>query len=379
VVELGGIGPGPFAGMMLADMGADVLRLHRVETVDRGDPWARLVLDRGRRSLAVDLKAPEGVACVLALTERADALVEGFRPGVVERLGVGPDVCLERNPRLVYGRMTGWGQEGPLASVAGHDINYIALAGVLAQIGRPHDRPVVPLNLVADFGGGGMLLAFGIMCALFERNTSGTGQVVDAAMVDGAAALMAMMWGMRAAGTFHEERGANILDGGAPFYDTYATADGKHVAIGAIESKFYAQLLDLLGLDDTDLPVRSDEGSWPELREILTGIFRERTRDEWCELLEGTDVCFAPVLTMSEAADHPHLRARGTIVERDGVLQPAPAPRFSRSVAGLDRPMPAPGAHTDEVLTEWGFERDEIDRLHDTGAIRQAAHTGVEQ
>jgi alpha-methylacyl-CoA racemase len=281
-----------------------------------------------------------------------------------------------RNERLVYGRVTGWGQNGPLAHAAGHDINYIALAGALEPIGRKGQPPLPPLNLVGDFGGGGMLLALGVLAGLLDAKRSGKGQVVDAAMVDGAAALMAMAWGIRAAGAFNEERGTNILDGGAPFYDTYETQDGRHVAIGAIEPQFYALLLERLGLDSAEVPSRRDDGSWPELREILAQTFRQRTRAEWCEILEGTDVCFAPVLTMSDAAHHPHLRARDTIVERHGFLQPAPAPRFSRSEVSLDRPMPPPGAHTDEVLAEWGVPSDEIDCWHEAGAIRQAAKPG---
>ena len=378
IVELGGIGPGPFAGMMLADMGADIVRLHRAEVVERGiDPSGIPVLDRGRRSVGVDLKHPDAVECVLRLTDRADAVLEGFRPGVVERLGIGPEPCLTRNPRLVYGRMTGWGQDGPLAHAAGHDINYIALAGVLAHIGRRDAPPTPPLNLVADFGGGGMLLAFGVMCGLFESQRSGLGQVVDAAMVDGAAILMAMMWGMQAIGRFGGERGTNINDSGAPFYDSYETSDGEYIAIGAMEPKFYAELLDKLGLADADLPHQQDRAGWPEVRRRLASVFAERTRDEWSTELEGTDVCFAPVLRMNEAAMHPHLTARGTIVERDGLLEPAPAPRFSRTEAALGRPMPAPGSDTDAALADWGFSAAEIAALHQSGAIRQGAGENV--
>jgi alpha-methylacyl-CoA racemase len=374
IVELGGIGPAPFAGMMLTDMGADVVRLHRAELVERGvDPSGVPVLDRGRRSIGIDLKHPDAANCVLRLTDRADAVLEGFRPGVVERLGIGPDACMARNPRLVYGRMTGWGQDGPLAPAAGHDINYIALAGVLAHIGRHGAAPTPPLNLVADFGGGGMLLAFGVMCALFESQRSGHGQVVDAAMVDGAAILMAMMWGMQVSGRFSDERGTNINDSGAPFYDTYATSDGEFVAIGAMEPKFYAELLHRLGLGDADLPDQHDRAGWPEVRERLASVFSQRTRDEWCAELEGSDVCFAPVLRMRETATHPHLEARRTIVERDGLLQPAPAPRFSRTSAELGRPMPAPGADTDAALGDWGFPAEDIAALHRSGVIRQGA------
>jgi alpha-methylacyl-CoA racemase len=371
VVELGGIGPGPFAGMMLADMGADVLRIHRAEVVERGaDPSGVPVLDRGRRSIGVDLKQPDGVACVLELAARADVLLEGFRPGVAERLGVGPDACLERNPRVVYGRMTGWGQDGPLAPTAGHDIDYIAVAGVLAHIGRAGERPAPPLNLVADFGGGGMLLAFGVLCALQERHSSGAGQVVDAAMVDGAALLMAMMWGMRSIDRFFETRGTNINDGGAPYYDTYETSDGKYVAVGANEPKFYVELLDRLGIQD-DVPRQNDRSTWSAMHARIAAEFRKHTRDEWCTKLEGSDTCVAPVLTMSEAAEHPHLRERGTIVEHEGLLQPAPAPRLSRTPAGLSRPMPLPGADTETALRDWGFSGDQIAALLASGAVRQ--------
>jgi alpha-methylacyl-CoA racemase len=378
VIELGGIGPAPFAGMMLADMGADVVRLHRTDVVERGvDPSGVPVLDRGRRSIGVDLKRADAVECVLRLAERADVVLEGFRPGVVERLGVGPEPCLQRNRQLVYGRMTGWGQDGPLADAAGHDINYIALAGVLAHIGRRNAPPTPPLNLVADFGGGGMLLAFGITCALFEAERFGEGQVVDAAMVDGAAVLMAMMWGLRTIGRFGGERGSNINDSGAPYYDAYETSDGEYVAIGAMEPKFYAELLERLGLAAEQLPHQGDREGWNLIRERLARVFAQHTRDEWCNKLEGTDVCFAPVLRMDEAATHPHIRERGTIVERDGLLQPAPAPRFSRTQPVLGRSMPVPGGDTDEVLTEWGFSSTEIAALHQSGAIRQGAGANV--
>jgi alpha-methylacyl-CoA racemase len=375
VLELGGIGPGPFAAMMLADMGADVVRIHRADVVERGvDPSGVPVLDRGRRSVGIDLKHPDGVRCVLRLAERADVILEGFRPGVAERLGVGPDTCCARNPGLVYGRMTGWGQDGPLASTAGHDIDYIAVAGVLAHIGRPADRPVPPLNLVADFGGGGMLLAFGVLCALYERSTSGRGQVVDAAMVDGAALLMAMMWGMRSIGRFREERGTNINDGAAPFYDTYETRDGEHVAVGAMEPQFYSELLRQLGIDD-DVPKQHDRTTWPDMHARIAAAFREQTRDEWCTKLEGSDACVAPVLRMSEAADHPHVRARGTIVEHEGLLQPAPAPRLSRTPGSLGRPMPLPGADTETALRDWGLSGDEVTALHASGAVLQRSES----
>ena len=362
IVEFSGIGPGPFAAMLLSDLGADVLRLDRAGggfSVG-GDPTADF-MSRGRRSLVLDLKQPGGVAAALRLVSEADALIEGYRPGVMERLGLGPDVCLERNPRLVYGRMTGWGQEGPLAKAAGHDINYIALAGALAPIGRRGARPTPPLNLVGDFGGGGMLLAFGIACALLERVQSGRGQVVDAAMVDGAATLMTMMQALRQMGQWREERGSNMLDSGAHFYDVYETADGKYVSIGSIEPKFYALLLEKTGLADEALPKQLDRSQWPAMQERMEAIFRTRTRDEWCELLEGTDVCFAPVLEMSEAPEHPHLKARQTFVEHTGRVQPAPAPRFSRTPGGISRPAAEPGQHSEEALADWGFGPDEIE------------------
>jgi alpha-methylacyl-CoA racemase len=375
VLELGGIGPGPFAAMMLADMGADVVRLHRADVVERGiDPSGVPVLDRGRRSVGIDLKHPDGVRCVLRLAERADVMLEGFRPGVAERLGVGPDACCARNPGLVYGRMTGWGQDGPLASSAGHDIDYIAVAGVLAHIGRPADRPVPPLNLVADFGGGGMLLAFGVLCALYERSTSGRGQIVDAAMVDGAALLMAMMWGMRSIGRFREERGTNINDGAAPFYDTYETRDGEHVAVGAMEPQFYSELLQQLDIDE-DIPKQHDRTTWPDMHARIAAAFREQTRDEWRTRLEGSDACVAPVLRMSEAAEHPHVRARGTIVEHKGLLQPAPAPRLSRTPGSLGRPMPLPGADTETALRDWGLSADEVTALRASGAVLQRSES----
>ncbi|MFM8303649.1 MAG: CaiB/BaiF CoA transferase family protein [Actinomycetota bacterium] len=370
MVELAGIGPGPFAAMMLADMGADVVRVDRAQWVGRDTgPGSVEVLDRGRRSIAVDLKVPDGVETVLRLVERSDALIEGYRPGVAERLGVGPDECLARNPRLAYGRMTGWGQDGPLAAAAGHDINYIALAGALAHIGRAGEKPVPPLNLVGDFGGGGMLLAFGLVCALLEARTSGVGQVVDAAMVDGTATLMAMIWGARAAGAWSDELGVNFLDTGRANYDTYETADGKFIALGSLEPQFYAEFLERTGLAGEDLPHPGDATRVPELRARFTDLFRSKTRDEWCALLEGTDVCFAPVLPMGEAAQHPHIRARQTIVEHGGVLQPAPAPRFSRTPGEIGRSRSRPGEHTDEVLTELGLSTDEIVALKGTGAV----------
>ncbi|MBE0624699.1 MAG: CoA transferase, partial [Burkholderiales bacterium] len=330
VLEIAGIGPGPFCGMLLADMGADVLRVDRLQAGDLGLPLEPRfeIMSRGRRSIALDLKQPASIQTVLELAARADALIEGFRPGVTERLGLGPDACLARNPRLVYGRITGWGQDGPLAQAAGHDINYIALSGALHAIGHRDGAPVPPLNLVGDFGGGGMFLAFGIACALFEARASGKGQVIDAAMSEGAASLMAMFYGRMAAGLWRDERGVNVLDTGAPWYDAYETADGKHVAIGSIEGRFYAELLQRLGLDPTKLPGQFEYARWPELRAAFTAAFKSRTRDEWCSEMEGTDVCFAPVLSLAEAPQHAHNRARGAFVDIAGVVQPAPAPRY---------------------------------------------------
>ena len=371
VVELVGIGPGPFAAMLLADMGADVVRVHRAQSVERGfDPGGLPVMDRNRRSIGIDLKHPEGVETVLRLVEGADAILEGFRPGVTERLGVGPDACLARNPKLVYGRMTGWGQDGPMANAAGHDINYIALAGALAHFGRAGDKPTPPLNIVGDFGGGGMFLAFGIVCAVLEARGSGQGQVVDAAMVDGAATLMAFVWGMSSLGAFSEELGTNLLDSGAPHYDTYETSDAKFIALGALEEQFYAEFLEKTGLASEGLPPVTDKNAWPALRARFTELFKTKTRDEWCELLEGSDACFAPVLPLSEAALHPHIAARGTIVEFEGVPQPAPALRFSRTSATIRSAAPKPGQHTDEVLLEWGLASAEVAKLREVGAIR---------
>ncbi len=370
ILEIAGIGPGPFAGMMLSDMGAEVLRIDRVQSVGAAGPGNSSfdILSRGRRSAAVDLKHPDGVALVLDLVERADALFEGFRPGVMERLGLGPEPCLERNPALVYGRMTGWGQEGPLAHASGHDINYIALAGALEPIGRRGQAPVPPLNLIGDFGGGGLMLAYGIVCALLERSRSGAGQVVDAAMVDGAAALMAVFYGAQQSG-FWGERGTNLLDTGSHFYDVYETADRKYVSVGSIEPQFYAELLKRLGLAAEDLPPQMDRERWPELEERFAKLFKSRTRDEWCELLEGSDACFAPVLSLAEAPEHPHNVARGTFIEIAGAIQPGPAPRFSRSHAQVAGPPARAGAHTDEVLTDWGVAADRISALRASSAI----------
>jgi alpha-methylacyl-CoA racemase len=371
VIELAGIGPGPFCAMMLADMGADVIRVDRAGSVQGGDPSTPPadVLNRGRRSIGVDLKHPDGVETVLALVEQADALLEGFRPGVTERLGIGPDECLARNPRLVYGRMTGWGQDGPYASTAGHDINYIALAGALDPIGRAGGPPVPPLNLVGDFGGGGMLLAYGLVCGILSARATGEGQVVDAAMVDGAAVLTTMFHAFRAMGIWNDERGTNMLDTGAHYYDVYETADGRYVSIGSIEPQFYAELLRLTGLEGEELPWQQDRTAWPQLKERLAAIFRTRTRDEWCEVMEGTDVCFAPVLGLGEAPEHPHNVHRGTFVEVAGVTQPAPAPRFSGTPVEVTRPPAHAGQHTDEVLADWGLDADRIAKLREAGAV----------
>jgi alpha-methylacyl-CoA racemase len=372
VVELASIGPGPMCTMLLADLGADVIRIDRLEPSGLGVPMkARFdVNGRSRRSAALDLKSAAGVDAALRIVDRADVLIEGFRPGVAERLGLGPTDCHARNPRLVYGRMTGFGQTGPLAQAAGHDLNYIALTGALDAIGPAGGAPVPPLNLVGDYGGGALYLAFGLMAALFERQTSGRGQVVDAAMVDGAASLMSMFHGLLAAGGWSGPRGGNLLDGGAPFYGVYETADGQHVSIGSLEPKFYAEMVRRLGLDEKFLRLQGDVSQWPALREAIAAAVRERTRDEWSALLEGTDVCFAPVLKLGEAHRHPHAVARGTYVEVAGVVQPGPAPRFDRSVPGHPRPAPEIGAHTSEVLAECGFTDDDIARLRTSGVIR---------
>ncbi len=371
IIEFAGIGPAPMCAMLLSDMGAEVLRIDRAEDANLGIPTDSKysVLNRGRRSVAVDLKRKEGTAVALKLIERADALIEGFRPGVMERLGLGPEQCLARNPRLVYGRMTGWGQEGPLAQAAGHDINYIALIGALHSIGRKGEAPVPPLNLVGDFGGGGVYLALGVVAGLLEAQKSGKGQVIDVAMIDGAASLMAAIYGLRAAGVWSDQRGENILDTGAHYYNVYETRDGKYVAIGSIEPKFYAELLRLTGLESERLPRQNDRSTWPALQERLVAIFRTKTRDEWCRLMEGSEVCFAPVLSMQEAPSHSHNRERGTFVECEGVVQPAPAPRFSRTPSTIQRPPARPGEHTEEALREWGFSAAELEQLHGCGAI----------
>ena len=367
VIEMVGLGPAPFCAMLLADMGAEVIRVQRPGQA-LGERARFDVLARSRRAIALDLRQSEGVETLLQLVEGADALIEGFRPGVMERLGLGPEQCQSRNPKLVYGRMTGWGQSGPLAQAAGHDINYIALAGALHAIGRPGEKPVVPHNYIGDFGGGGMLLGFGLLCALLEAQRSGKGQVVDAAMTDGTALLSAMMYGFRAAGRLGDERGANLLDGGAHFYDTYECADGRFIALGAIEPQFYAELLQRCGIDDPQFLRQMDATQWPQLKAKLAALFQQRSRAQWCDLLEGSDACFAPVLDWAEAAEHPHNRERGTYLELGGVLQPAPAPRFSRTQAAA--PTPASGEPQSEaVLRDWGLSDERIADLLQAGVI----------
>lgn len=371
IIEIAGIGPGPYAAMVLADMGADVIRVSRPsngmlsmaenEKLDFGN--------RGKRCIAVNLKDPQAVEVVLKLIEDADALLEGNRPGVMEKLGLGPEVCLQRNPRLVYGRMTGWGQQGPLAHAAGHDLNYIALTGALHAIGEKGGKPVVPLNLIGDFGGGGLLLAFGIVCAILEAQSSGRGQVVDAAMVDGASSLMTMMYGAFQSGFWRNERGSNMLDGGAHFYGVYETADGRYVSIGSIEPQFYALLLEKMGLAGEQLPHQHDARHWDALRERFAAIFRTRTRDDWCAIMEGTDICFAPVLGFDEITSHPHIAARGTFLENDGVWQPAPAPRFSRTVPARPATAVRIGADTEAILADAGYDAARIAALRAAGTV----------
>jgi alpha-methylacyl-CoA racemase len=367
IVEIASIGPGPFAAMMLADLGADVVRIDRLGAGEgplAAGAWN--LMHRGRRSAAVDLKHPDGRELVLELCAAADGLIEGFRPGVMERLGLGPEDVLARNPRLVYGRITGYGQDGPLAAVAGHDINYISIAGVLGAMRRQGERPMFPLNLVADFGGGGMLLALGLVCGILEARTSGAGQVVDAAMVDGTAVLSTIFHALRETGMWSDEPGTNLLDSGAHFYEVYETADGGHVAVGALEPQFYAELLRLLELDSQEFP-QWDRARWPELKQRFAEVFATRTRDEWAQLLEAAEACTAPVLALHEAPTHPHNAARETFVEVNGRIQPAPAPRFSRTPGAISRPASEPGADTDQVLADWGIT--ELARLREAGAI----------
>jgi alpha-methylacyl-CoA racemase len=370
VVELAAIGPAPYGVMLLADLGAEVVRVDRAASArgPLGVEASMIGLSRNRRSIAVDLKAEAGRELVLRLAADADVLVEGFRPGVAERLGVGPDVCRATNPRLVYARMTGWGQDGPLAARAGHDIDYAAITGALHTVGRPHEPPPPPVNYLADFGGGGTFLAIGVLAALLERGRSGEGQVIDVAMVDGAASQTAFLQGLLAMGAWTTERGANLLDGGAPFYDTYRCADGRYLAVGALEPQFFAELCATLDLDPDRFP-QHDRDAWPAQRARLAELFATRPRDEWAALFEGTDACVAPVLDLVEAPDHPHNVARAAFVDVAGARQPAPAPRFSRTPGGVDRPPPRPGAHTDDVLTELGFDAEAIDALRDRGIV----------
>jgi alpha-methylacyl-CoA racemase len=366
LIEFAGIGPGPFCAMLLSDMGAEVVRIDR-----KGGRGANKfdITSRGRRSIALDLKKPEAVEAALKLIAKSDALLEGFRPGVMEKLGLGPDAAMKRNAKLVYGRMTGWGQTGPLAHAAGHDINYIALTGALHAIGRKGENPVPPLNLVGDFGGGALYLAFGMACALFEARGSGKGQVIDCAMTDGAASLMSMFYGFKAMGMWADEKGQNLLDGGAHFYDAYETADGKWVSIGSIEPQFYALLLEKTGIVDPDFQAQMDRSKWPALKEKIARVIGTQTRDHWDRLMEGSDVCYAPVLSLAEAPNHPHNKARATFIEIDGVVQPAPAPRFSRTKPEVQGAPPTAGQHTDQILNDWGFSGSDIATLKSAGAI----------
>ncbi|AOI90507.1 carnitine dehydratase [Burkholderia pseudomultivorans] len=371
IVELGGVGPVPFCCMLLSDLGADIIRIDRPPGYDGGQPGDPRfnLLNRGRRSAAFDLKKPQATDAVLKLVAQADALVEGFRPGVAEKLGLGPDACLAVNPALVYGRMTGWGQGGPLAQAPGHDVNYISLTGVLHAVGAAGGPPVIPLNLAGDFGGGSLYLALGVVSALLESRRSGQGQVVDAAMVDGSASLMTLFYGMFASGYWKDERGSNRLDSGAPWYNVYETKDGRWVSVGSNETRFWRNTLALLGLREEDMPDQHDRSRWPEVHAKFTELFRTRTRDEWCALAEGREVCIAPVMSLTEAPTHPHLRARQTFVERDGVVQPAPAPRFSRTPGAIQSSPARPGEHTDAVLGDWGFTAAELATLREAGAI----------
>ena len=367
IIEMAGIGPAPFCGMVLSDLGANVIRVDRVTSA--GSVSKQDANNRGKKSIAVDLKTPKGIEIVLNLVEASDAIFEGFRPGVMEKLGLGPDVCLQKNKKIVFGRMTGWGQEGPLAFAAGHDINYISLSGVLAAIGRPGAPPVPPLNLIGDYGGGGMLLALGLVAALFETKSSGKGQVIDAAMVDGSALLMTMIYTMRGMGLWKDSLGSNFLDGGAHFYDTYECKDGKYISIASIEPKFYQLLREITPLEDSIFDDQLSRESWPEQKKALKEIFLKKTQQEWCGLMEGTDICFAPVLNMAEAPEHPHNKARNTFIELEGIVQPAPAPRFSRTVPEV---CPAPayvGEHTEEVLKSIGMQDSDIEDLKASGEV----------
>lgn len=367
VVEMAGIGPGPFAAMMLSDMGAEVIRVDRLN--QKGAGHRANVLNRGRKSIALDLKNPKGVDTALRLIGRADVVIEGFRPGVMERLGLGPEICLENNPRLVYGRMTGWGQHGPLAKAAGHDINYISIGGALGAMGYADRPPAPPLNLVGDFGGGALYLVTGILAALIERGSSGSGQVVDAAMTDGTANLLTPFYGLMAMGMWTTDRFSNRLDGGAYYYGSYECSDGKHISIGSLEPQFYALLVETLGIDDPSFQDQLNEEAWAGKREKLVEIFKTKTQQQWCELMEGTDICFAPVLNLAEAPDHPHNKARNTFLDFEGVTQPAPAPRFSRTPSKIQRSAAMVGEHTEEVLLDWGYNPKEVEELIAANAV----------
>lgn len=372
VVEFAGIGPGPMCCMLLADMGATVIRVDRAANVDRDPMEPRFnTLLRGRKNIALDLKHPEGLEAALQLCDQADILIEGFRPGVMERLGLGPDVVFARNARMVYGRMTGWGQQGPIARTPGHDINYIALTGALHAIGTHGEGPVPPLNLVGDFGGGALYMAMGALAAYIEAGKSGRGQVVDTSMVEGAASLMTSAYGSLAAGVFTENRESNRLDGGCHHYNTYETSDGEHISIGSNEPQFYRRMLELVGLADADLPAQTDRDEWPEMRKLLGGIFKTKTREEWTAILEQEEVCYAPVLRMTEALAHPHNVARESFIELDGVAQPAPAPRFMRTPSETTMSCAYAGQHSREGLADWGFATEEIATLEASGALRQ--------
>ena len=371
IVEIAGIGPGPFCAMLLADLGAEVVRVDRASAVPdiMPDSPSLDLLNRGRRSVGVNLKTPEGIETVLKLVQESDALIEGFRPGVAERLGIGPEECLARNPKLIYGRMTGWGQEGTYSSMAGHDINYIALSGVLGMIGREGGKPIPPVNLVGDFGGGGMLLALGICAALVETAKSEKGQIIDAAMTDGSALLSTMMHSFKAMGIWGD-RGTNLLDTGAPFYDVFECADGEFISLGSIEPQFYSELLRITEIDQSENPKQMDRTKWAEMKSKIGDAIKGKTRSEWEELMEGTDVCFAPVLSMDEAYAHPHNKERNTFIEIGGVMQPAPAPRFSRTPASVSSPPPHAGQHTEEVLAGLGLTKDEILMLREQNIIK---------
>ncbi|MGB5098417.1 MAG: CaiB/BaiF CoA-transferase family protein [Porticoccaceae bacterium] len=377
IIELQGIGPGPFCAMMLADMGAEVIRVDRTGAAGGLPRTERYdLLARGRRSLRLDLKSSRGIELLLRLVAQSDGLIEGFRPGVIERLGIGPDVLLEKNPALVIGRMTGWGQEGPISQVAGHDINYIALSGALFNFGSKGGPPAPPLNLVGDFGGGGMLLAFGMVSAILKAKTSGAGQVVDAAMVDGAAILSTAFFGQLAEGKFREGRGNHPLNGASHYYDAYECADGEYISIASAEPQFYAELKELLELSEEEFGVQMDPKRWPDQKAKLGALFLTRTRDQWCDLLQQSDVCFAPVLRFAEAPAHPHHRARESFVEIDGVIQPVPAPRFSATPCRVSRPPARRGEHTDEILSEWGLSAAEIADLHAEGVVKGLEKVG---